>query len=245
MDASPSRLKSDAVFATTHWTRVLATRGESPEARTALGELCAIYYEPVVAFLRARFREEDRARELAHEFFERLLERNAFSGVDPQCGRFRNYLLGAVKHFLADRHARERAIKRGAGAEHVVLEPGTDTSPGIDPADRTLPPPELAFDRQWALTILDRVICALTIEHDTADRRAQLEALKPFLTGGGPALADVALRLGLNEGAVKVAIHRLRKRFRELVKTEIGRTVEPGPAVQEEMSHLIAVLSAD
>lgn len=231
------------VFATTQWTRVLAARGDSADARAALGELCGIYYEPVVAFLRAQHRDSDRARELAHEFFQRLLERNAIAGADPLRGRFRSYLLGAVKHFVTDQRARERTLKRGAGAEHVPLAPGTDTTPGIDPPAPETPTPETAFDRQWALTILDRALSRLSAEHVTPDQRRVYEALKPALTGSGGSQAELAARLGLNAGAVKVAIHRLRKRFRELVRNEIADTV-PNPAdVPGEMHYLVTVLA--
>lgn len=230
-------------FVTTHWTRVLAARGDSAEARAALSELCAVYYAPIVAFLRARFRDEDRTRDLAHQFFERLLAQDAIAGASPERGRFRSYLLGAVKHFVADLQDRDRAAKRGAGVEHLPLEAGTDTSPGLDPPAPAGRPPELEFDRQWALTILDRAIATLAAEYDSPERRAQFALLKSSLTGAGLPQSELAVRLGLNEGAVKVAIHRLRKRFRELVKAEIARTVDDPAQVPEEMSYLVTVLA--
>lgn len=233
------------VFATTHWTRVLAARGESAAARSALSELCAAYYEPVVAFLRARFGNEDRARELAHDFFARLLERNSLAGADPGRGRFRSYLLGAVRHFVADQQDRERAAKRGAGVAHVALEPGTDTSPGVEPADQALQEPALMFDRQWALTLLGIGLSRLGDELAADGRAKQFEVLKPWLSGAADeSQSEAATRLGINEGAVKVAIHRLRKRFRELIKEEIGRTVGPDADVREELEYLLTVLSA-
>ncbi|HSH15499.1 MAG TPA: sigma-70 family RNA polymerase sigma factor [Verrucomicrobiae bacterium] len=237
--------RPNPVFATTKWTRVLAARGDSTDARVALGELCEVYYEPVVAYLRARWRDEDRARELAHAFFERLLARPSLAGAHPERGRFRSYLLGALKHFLADLRDCERAAKRGAGAEHLPLEAGTDTSPGLDPPAAEGRPPEVEFDRQWALTILNRSLNALAAEHDTADRREEFSALKPWLVPGtvGVSQAEVAGRLGVNESAVKVAIHRLRKRFRELVKAEIARTVDEPSQVNTEMSYLVTVLA--
>ncbi len=237
-------IPAHAVFATTQWTRVLATRGESSEARAALSDLCSAYYEPVVKFLRARFHDDDRAREFAHEFFAHLLERNSLAGADRARGRFRSYLLGAVKHFIADRHDRELAAKRGAWAEHVSIDVGTDTSPGIDPPATQEYPPEVEFDRQWAMTMLDRAMKQLSADFTSAGNAEHFNILKPWLTGGGSdSQADAAHRLGLNEGAVKVAIHRLRKRFRELVKTEIANTVEDASEVAGEMSHLVTVLS--
>jgi DNA-directed RNA polymerase specialized sigma24 family protein len=223
---------------------VLAARGESLQARAALSDLCSAYYEPVVAFLRARFRDEDRARESAHEFFARLLERNSLAGADQGRGRFRSYLLGAVKHFIADHRDRELAAKRGAGAEHVAIEAGTDTSPGVDPPATPEQPPEVEFDRQWAMTMLDRAMKQLSADFAAAGNVEHFNILKPWLTGGGSdSQADAALRLGLNEGAVKVAIHRLRKRFRDLVKTEIAHTVEDASEVAGEMNYLVTVLS--
>jgi DNA-directed RNA polymerase specialized sigma24 family protein len=240
---SPASGTFGGCFATTHWTRVLAARGDSADARTALSELCGIYYEPVVAFLSARFREDDRARDLAHEFFRQLLERNSIQGVDPDRGRFRNYLLGAVKHFLIDRGDRDLAIKRGAGVEHLPLGCGTDTSPGLDPPAANERPAELEFDRQWAITLLARALSALAAEHDTPARRIQFEVLRPWLTGAGGSQPEAAARLGLNEGAVKVAIHRLRRRFRDLVKAEIAGTVNDPSEVAEEMNYLVTVLA--
>jgi DNA-directed RNA polymerase specialized sigma24 family protein len=238
--------RPNPVFVTTKWTRVLAARGDSTDARVALGELCEVYYEPVVAYLRARWRDEDRARELAHAFFERLLAHPSLAGAHPERGRFRSYLLGALKHFLADLRDYEQAAKRGAGAEHLPLEAGTDTSLGIDPPAPEGRPPEAEFDRQWALTILNRSLNALAAEHEAADRRAEFSALKPWLVPGtvGVSQAEVAGRLGVNESAVKVAIHRLRKRFRELVKAEIARTVDEPSQVNVEMSYLVTVLAA-
>jgi RNA polymerase sigma factor (sigma-70 family) len=237
--------RPNPVFVTTKWTRVLAARGDSTDARVALGELCEVYYEPVVAYLRARWRDEDRARELAHAFFERLLARPSLSRAHPERGRFRSYLLGALKHFLADLHDRERAAKRGASVEHLPLEAGTDTSPCIDPPAPEGRPPEVEFDRQWALTILQRSLNALAAEHKAAARQEEFSALKPWLVAGAVMLsqAEAARRLGMNESAVKVAIHRLRKRFRELVKAEIARTVDEPSQVNAEMSYLVTVLA--
>lgn len=242
--SNPAETPAGSHFITTHWTRVLAVRGESAEAKSALSELCASYYEPVVAFLRARCPDDDRARDVAHAFFRRLLEQNSIAGANPEQGRFRNYLLGAVKHFVADLRDRERAAKRGGGVEHVTLDPGTDTSPGIDPPAEAGHSPDIEFDRQWAMTLLDRALGTLAAEHAKPERHRQFEALKPWLTGSGPSQACLAARLGMNESAVKVAIHRLRRRFRELVKLEIASTVDGPGSVAEEMSYLLTVLSA-
>ena len=244
---TPTTTRTPAAFVTTHWTRVLEARGDSPEAQAALGDLCAAYYAPVLAFLRRSGRDEDAARDLAQEFFARLLTRRGLDTVEPGRGRFRSFLLGAVKHFLADQHDRASAAKRGGGHEPIPLDarPANDTTVTLQIPDSSATVPDTFFDRQWALTILDRALAALATEHAVAGKADHFEALKPWLTGDTEKLsqADAARRLELNEGAVKVAIHRLRKRFRELVKAEIAQTVGAGADVQTELSYLLEVLS--
>ena len=235
--------RADAHFATTHWTCVLLARGESAEARAALNELCTAYYAPVQAFLRHSVRRGESFEDLTHDFFARVLTGRAFEQADPQRGRFRSYLLGAVKHFLSDARDREQAIKRGGEAGHVRLDLGTDTSPGIDVADVNAVSPDAAFEKQWALTLLDRALHQLQTELTLADKAAQFEALKPWLTGNvEESQADVAQSLGMNENAIKVAIHRLRRRFRELVKAEIAHTVTDPAEQAAELADLIAAL---
>ncbi len=230
-------------FATTHWTCVLLAQGESAEARAALNELCTAYYAPVQAFLRHSVRRGESADDLTHDFFARVLTGRAFQQADPQRGRFRSYLLGAVKHFLSDMRDREQAIKRGGGADQVSLDPGTDTSPGIDVSDPNTVSPEAAFEKQWALTLLDRALHQLQTEMTLADKSAQFELLKPWLTGNvEESQAAVAQSLGMNENAIKVAIHRLRRRFRELVKAEIAHTVHDPSDQERELRDLISAL---
>lgn len=241
----PSPPDSTNAFVTTRWTRVVAAQGDSAEARQALSDLCAAYYAPVVAFLRHENRTEDAARELAHEFFARVLERSAFDHAHPQRGRFRSYLLGALKHFLANRRAHERRDKRGAGAAHEPITGETDTSPGVIVADPAAQCPDTAFDRAWALRVLERVFIVMQEEADAAGSRQEYETLKPWLTGeeAGRSPSDAARKLSMNEGALRVAIHRLRRRFRELVKAEIAQTVNDPHDVADELRHLIAALS--
>src|ERR1700690_1535391 len=141
-----------AAFVTTQWTRVLEARGHSPEARAALSDLCAAYYAPVFAFIRRETPAEDSARDLTQEFFARLLGRSGLDTVDPQRGRFGSFLLGAVKHFLADMREHARRLKRGSGQTLEPLEPGTDTSPGLQQPDPNAPSPDREFDHKWALT---------------------------------------------------------------------------------------------
>src|SRR5438105_9267328 len=161
-DSTSARGKPDATFVTTQWTRVLQARGDSPEARAALSDLCAAYYAPVFAFVRRNAPDEETARDLSQEFFTRLLERQGIHTVEPGYGRFRSYLLGAVKHFLADMRQRAHRLKRGAGQSQESIESGTDTSPGLQIPDANSPDPEREFDRKWALTLLDRALSALT-----------------------------------------------------------------------------------
>lgn len=244
---TPATTRAPAAFVTTHWTRVLEARGDSPEAQAALSDLCAAYYAPVLAFLRRSGRDEDTARDMAQEFFARLIARRGLDTVVPGRGRFRSFLLGAVKHFLADQHDRAHAAKRGGGHESIPLDarPAGDTTVALQIPDPAAAVPDTFFDRQWALTILDRALAALAAEHQAAGKAEHFEALKPWLTGDSDKLsqAEAARRLDLNEGAVKVAIHRLRKRFRELVKAEIAQTVGGGTDVQTELSYLLEVLS--
>jgi len=231
-------------FATTHWTRVLEACGDSSEAKAALSDLCALYYAPVHAFIRRDARDEEAARDLTQEFFSRLLGRQGIHQVDPTRGRFRSFLLGAVKHFLADMRDRDARLKRGAGYIIETLQPETDTSAGLEMPDPNAPSPDQVFDRKWALTLLERALVVLAEEHKSAGKSAQFEVLKMWLTGDNETIAqsEAARQLGVNEGTVKVAIHRLRRRFREVIKMEIGRTVQEAAQVDDELHELLQAL---
>jgi RNA polymerase sigma-70 factor (ECF subfamily) len=224
-------------FHPTRWTLVLRSRGRSEDGRAALSDLCAAYYEPVVAFLRREGRGDDAAREMAHAFFERVLT-GGLGAPEPSRGRFRNYLLGALKHFLSKRRDAALAGKRGGGAEHVPLVTETDSSPGL--ALPGVTDDTLAFDREWALALIARALATLEREH--AHRPALFNGLKPWLDGGATASqTEIARTLDLTETAVKVAIHRLRSRFRELIRAEIAATVNDPAEIADELRHLIAV----
>jgi len=228
-------------FAATRWTLVARARDGDEAGRAALSDLCAAYYEPVVTFLRSEGRTGDAARELAHGFFARLLAGGGLRGADPARGRFRSYLLGAVKHFLRDERARLHAGKRRGPEEAVPL---TTTAGGFGEPDEAAAAAERAFDCHWALTVIARALDAVAAELASPGRAEQFEVLKPWITGDAPvSQADAAARLGMSEGAVKVAIHRLRRRFREEVKTEIAHTVPEGDDPGAELQHLIAVLA--
>jgi RNA polymerase sigma-70 factor (ECF subfamily) len=242
---APASSKSPGIFVTTQWTQVLATRGDSPQARQALSDLCAAYYAPVFVLIRRATPSEEVARDLTQEFFARLLLRAGLGQVDPERGRFRFFLLGAVKHILADVHDEQSRLKRGGGQSPVSLDAGTDSSPGMEIADASRPSPDLEFDREWAVTLLDRALDRLGREQTEAGKGEQFPALKPWLTGDKQelSLADLAGRLGMSEGALRVALHRLRKRFRELVKEEIAGTVKDPTHLRDEMGYLLEVLS--
>lgn len=237
-----------AGFLPTRWTLILRARGESPAAQAALGELCEAYYAPVLAFIRSTGRPEEATRDLTQEFFARLLALHGLDTAKPGHGRFRSFLLGAVKHFLADQHDRAQAAKRGGGQSPLSIEAGlhAHTTAQLQIPDPVGPPPDAVFDREWAQTLVSRALEVLAQECAAAAKPDQFETLKPWLLGHLDCLsqADAAQRLGLSEGAVKVAIHRLRKRFREVMKTEIAHTVPEPAMVQDELRYLVEVLSS-
>jgi RNA polymerase sigma-70 factor (ECF subfamily) len=232
-------------FLTTRWTQVLAAQGDSTRAGSALADLCMAYYAPVQAYITRTAHDLGDARDLTQEFFARLLAGRVITGADRERGRFRSYLLGAVKHFLADTRDRHNAARRGAQHEHVPLGPGTDTSPAIDVAEPESRTPDAAFDRQWGLAVLELALKALAAEHAQQRKADQFEQLKPWLTGDacGASQSEAASRLSMSEGALKVAIHRLRKRFRDFVKAEIAQTVASEEEARDELRYLIEVVS--
>ena len=242
-DASPNS------FRTTRWTQVVAARGGTPEAKQALRELCETYYAPVELFVRryrtARDPRSDDARDLTHEFFAKLLEGNSLGHADRTRGRFRSYLLGAVKHFLSDQQDRDQTLKRGGGQTTQSLDqPVRDDEPVTitDPAGL---PPDAYFDRQWALAVVEQAIATLRAEAESAGELARFEVLQRWLVT--PSSHDTAIEaarsLNLSDGAFKVAVHRLRKRFRHVVVDRIATTVDDPIEVQDELNHLIRAMT--
>jgi len=232
-------------FAPTRWTLILRARGETAQARTALSELCQAYYQPVLHFLQREGRSEDEARELTQEFFARVLSGSGFDEADPERGRFRSYLLGALKHFLADQRKRERRLKRSAGMAVESLDvTETDDKGLLQVADTLSPLPNAFFDRQWALAVIARAMTVLEQEFLAEGKADQFSTLKLWLMGEDPSHSqrEAARQLGLSEGAVKLAIHRLRKRFRDAVRAEISQTLHDPELVDEELRHLISAL---
>ena len=235
-------------FHTTRWTIVMQARGDQPEARVALGQLCEAYWTPVFRFLRREGRDEDASRELTQAFFEKLLAGSGVEKANPAKGRFRSYLLGALKHFLADTRRDASRLKRGGGRAPESIEGGgTETSPGLQIADPTAEPTDSYFDHQWALAVVERGIAAVGAYHRDKGKEKQFEMLKPWLIGDTDAFSqpDAAAALGMSTGAVKVAIHRLRERFREAIRDEIAETIgdDNEEAVAAELRYLIEVLA--
>jgi DNA-directed RNA polymerase specialized sigma24 family protein len=240
-------------FRTTHWTQVLAAIGESTEARYALRALCEAYYGPVEAFVRRYRAGHDDARDLTHQFFAKLLEGNSLKGVERTRGRFRSYLLGAVKHFLSDHVDRTLAEKRGSGQSPLSPQasPGHHRSERqehapLDVADPHGFPPDSFFDRQWALAIVEKAMSVLQSESQDCGETQRFEVLRRWLipSEDGAIASEAARSLDMTDGAFKVAVHRLRKRFRQLVKDQIASSVDGPEAVQGELDYLIQALAA-
>jgi len=235
-----------SAFCTTRWTLVMRSRGEAPESRVALGELCGAYWEPVFRFLRREGRNEDESREQAQAFFARLLARGGIENVDPDKGHFRSYLLGALKHFLAEQRRNEGRQKRGGGAVVESIEGGgSETSPGLQIRDMSAIVPDAYFDLEWALAVMDRGLATVEAAYRESGKEALFKVLKAWLIGDTENLsqADAAQQLNLSSGAIKVAIHRLRKAFGDAIRAEIAQTVSDPDEISGELRYLIEVLS--
>lgn len=232
-----------AHFATTHWSLVLEARGDSPQSQAALEELCRRYWYPIYAFLRRRGSSPENASDLTQGFFATLLEKEYLDAADRERGRFRTFLLTAVSRFASKQHEKDRAQKRGGAKKLLSLDLAEgENRYQHEPADDWTP--ERIFARRWALTVLDGALSRLRNDHEASGRGALFDALKVFLTGdsGAPPLRQVAERLNLTEGAVKVAVHRLRERYRQALRDEIGQTVTDPADVEDELMALRAAL---
>ena len=231
-------------FATTHWSLVVAARPDEvsrTRAHRALEALCQAYWYPLYAFVRHRGYSSEDAQDVTQSFFTRILETGGLASADPARGRFRSYLLGAVKHFLTNEWHRARAQKRGGGVtflEWDALEP--EARYALEPARSS--DAEAGFDREWAQESIARAQEKLRAELEARGKGELLEALRGSLTGDEPPRAETAARLGLTEGAVKAAVHRLRQRYRELLRAEIAETVSDPAEVDDELRHLVAAL---
>jgi RNA polymerase sigma-70 factor (ECF subfamily) len=234
------------VFATTHWSVVLqAGESHSTQGTEALEKLCRTYWYPLFAFIRRQGRTEEDAKDLTQEFFARLLERKDFQHVEARKGKFRTFLLAALSHFLSNERDYAQAAKRGGGKTIISLD---EMTPGqlrrFEPASNLSP--DKLFDQRWALTLLELAVARLREETSAAGKTGQFELLKTFLTNepGENEYAAVAKRLETTAQSVAVAVHRLRQRYRELVRAEVAHTVSSPLEVDEEMRHLYAALNA-
>jgi RNA polymerase sigma factor (sigma-70 family) len=237
-------LPGPSPFPTTRWTLVVAAADpQRKEARSALVSLCENYWYPLYAYLRRRGYPSDQAQDLTQDFFIRVLEGRYLDRADPEKGRFRSFMLTSLKFFVADENDRQRARKRGGG-NIVPLEfsSGEDRYQREPAHNET---PERIFERRWALCILDRVVEKLRNEFVGHGRPEHFERLKVFLLGSSDApYAALAREMNTSEGALKVAIHRLRKRYRELFRQEISDTVADPAEVESELRYLAAALTA-
>jgi RNA polymerase sigma-70 factor (ECF subfamily) len=230
-------------FATTHWSVVLAAREvDSPSASDALTSLCRTYWYPLYAYVRRKGHSPDDAQDLTQEFFARLLEKNFLTAVRQERGKFRWFLLATLKRFLANEWNRDHAAKRGGGRPVVSLnEEMAEGRYRHEAVEHSTP--EKLFDQSWAMTLLEQARLQLQQDYTDSNRGEIFEHLKVFLSGDRAPLsqAEVGDLLGMNEGAVKVAVHRLRQRYRECLREQIAQTVSTSAEVDEEIRHLFAV----
>ena len=232
-----------AAFTTTHWSVVLEAQGESPVAEAALEKLCRTYWWPLYGFVRRQGYKPEEAQDLTQAFFARLLERRDFETVRRERGRLRSYLLASIKNFLSKARDREMTIKRGEGRPLISLDDllareRADQEPAHKlSADRI-------YERRWALTLLEQVLVRLGAEYEAAGKLPLFNSLKELLApeSGQPSQAEIAADLKTTENAVKQAFHRMRHRYRQLLREEIAHTVAVQEDVEDELRYFIAVL---
>lgn len=231
-------------FATTQWTAVL-TAGDhsSPNAQQALQQLCTAYWYPLYAYVRRQGHSVEDAQDLTQEFFARFLEHNCLGKADPDRGRFRTFLLSSLKNFLNNGWKKANCAKRGGGQKLISLdEEMAESRLSAEPA--VAQTPDSFYDRGWAAIILERALAALRAEQGQLAKLDQFEGFKVFIWGEKNALSygEIAKQTGMTEGAAKVEVHRLRRRFGELVRTEIAQTVETAEEAREELRYLLSVI---
>ncbi len=251
MDSDGQRAKSGAQnnpqFATTHWSLVVAAgEKKNSSSQQALAELCQAYWHPIYAYVRRRISNVHEAQDLTQEFFARLLENQTIATADPNRGRFRAFLLTACKRFLINEWHKERATKRGGGQKPLSLDFESEESKYVIELVDTLTAERL-YERQWAITLLARVVERLKQEFTLKDQSQHFEQMKQFISGSKSTEAYVAAAdaLGISEGAVKVAAHRLRARYRELLRNEIAQTLQGPQEVDDEIRSLFEVLGSN
>ena len=235
-----------SAFATTHWSTVLAAGATtSPQATAALERLCQTYWYPLYAFVRRKGYNPHEAEDLTQGFFARLLEKRDLNGVAPEKGKFRNFLLCSLDHFLANEWDKSQRLKRGGGVTFAPLDTeGAEERYGLEAAETVTP--ERAFDRRWAEAMLAVVLARLRAEFDHSGPPSRFDELKPYLLGepGADAYAAVATRLQISEQGVKSAVHRLRRRLRDLFREEIAHTVTTRAEIDEELRYLVQLMTS-
>jgi RNA polymerase sigma factor (sigma-70 family) len=231
-------------FETTRWSVVLAAGGhDSRAAHEALATLCEAYWYPLYAYVRRWGTNAEDARDLTQGFLASLLERRDFEGLTQERGRFRAFLLASLRHFLANDAARRRAVKHGGGAVLVPIElDDAEQRYAVEPS--TTETPETLYERRWALMVIDRALAAVRREWRANGREREFDALKSCMLGRVPAggYTSVAAELSMTEGAVRVAVHRLRRRFQSQVKRDIAETVSDPALVDDEIRYLVRAL---
>jgi RNA polymerase sigma-70 factor (ECF subfamily) len=231
-------------FVTTHWSVVLAAgQTASSAASDALEKLCRTYWAPLYSYVRRRGRSPHDAQDLTQEFFARLLQKNYLGDVEPQKGKFRSFLRGALNNFLANEYDRATTLKRGGGKEIIPLdEASAETQYSLETSELS---PEKAFEKRWAIALLERAFTRTREEFAAAGKAAQFEKLRGFLSDkadqGG--YGSLALELGMTPNRVAVTVHRLRERYCEIVREEVAHTVSSADQIEEEMRHLFAILA--
>jgi RNA polymerase sigma factor (sigma-70 family) len=238
-----STQKGAAQFTSTHWSIVIEAQGESPAAQKALEKLCRVYWRPIYSFVQRQGIAPEEAEDVTQAFFVDLLEHKSLTAVRKEKGRFRSYLLGALKYFLADERRRAMAIKRGKGQRLIPLEAlSAEERAEMEPAD--LVTAEQIYERRWASTVLEHVLALLKNEYVAAGNAALFDCLKQLLPDepGSPSQADMAGQLGMTANAVRQAFHRFRQRYQLLLREEIAHTVATPADIEDELRHLIAVV---
>ena len=235
------------IFATTHWSMVLAAGAEpTPRANDALENLCRTYWHPLYVFIRRRGHGPQDAEDLTQQFFAHFLEKHYFRHADPARGRFRTFLLRSLEHFLVNEWKHANRLKRGGGTPRFPLEmsQAEEQSAGVLAGGAT---PGQAYERRWALLLLERVLESVREEYAATQRTREFDELAGQIWGrdGGLSYAEIGARLGLTENAARGAMHRLRQRYRERLRGEVARTVSDYTDVDDELRHLIRVVSGE
>jgi RNA polymerase sigma-70 factor (ECF subfamily) len=245
MGSNEAGSNRDLRFATTNWRLIAAAQGvDLPEARQALADLCVVYWYPLYAYLRQKGYPADRAQDLTQGFFASLLAHDFLAEIAPEKGKFRSFLLRSLQNYLSNEHERDHAGKRGGGHTTLSIDlPDAEGRYAYEPTHELTA--ERLFERRWALTLLERALDQLGAEMASSHQGPVFDRLSPALMGRGEATsyARIAAELSMTEGAVKVAAHRLRRRFGELIRDEVARTVDRPDEIDDEIRALFATLS--